>query len=148
MIIDHISNIRRYQNLHKHFPEIFEYLEKTNIKALSVGKYDIIKDQAYISIDKVLPRDKKNACLEAHKKYIDIQIIFSGLDTMGWKPVLHCKKVQKNYVEEKDIIFYKDAPDFFVSVASDFFVIFLPEDAHMPLVGTEEIHKAVVKIKV
>ena len=147
MIIDHVSNIRRYQNLHKHFPGIFEYLEKTSIKALSVGKHDIIKDEAYISIDKVLSRDKKNAYLEAHRKYIDIQIIFSGRDTMGWKPVLYCNTIQKDYAEEKDIIFYKDAPDFFASVAPDFFVIFFPEDAHMPLIGTEEIHKAVLKIK-
>ncbi len=148
MIIDHLSNIRRYQNLHKHFPEIFEYLEKNNIKDLPIGKHDIIKDQAYISIDKVPARDKKNAHLEAHRKYIDIQVIFSGLDTMGWKPVFHCKKTQNDYDEEKDIIFYKDSPDFFVSVAPGFFVIFFPEDAHMPLIGTKEIHKAVAKIKI
>ena len=147
MIIDHISNIRRYQNIHNHFPEVFEYLEKTNIKALTVGKHDIIKDQAYISIDKVPARDKKTAHLEEHRRYIDIQIIFSGLDTMGWKPVSHCKKVQKDYDEEKDIVFYNDAPEFFVSVAPEFFVIFFPEDAHMPLIGIGKIHKAVVKIK-
>lgn len=148
MIIDHVSNIRSYQNLHKYFPEIFEYLEKTNIKTLPTGKHDIIKDQAYISIDKGMARDKKTAYLEAHRKYIDIQIIFTGLDTMGWKPILHCKKVQKEYDDEKDIVFYKDAPDFFISVAPDFFTIFLPGDAHMPLIGIEEIHKAIVKIRV
>ena len=147
MIIDHISNIRRYQKLHKHFPEIIEHLEKTNIKTLSTGKHVIIKDQAYVSIDKVPARNKENAYLEAHRKYIDIQIIFSGLDAMGWKSVLHCTQVQKDYDKEKDIIFYKDAPDFFVPVAPEFFVIFLPEDAHMPLIGTEEIYKAVLKIK-
>jgi len=148
MIIDHISNIRCYQNLHKYFPEVFEYLEKTSIKNLPTGKYDIIKNKAYINIDKVQARKKKNAYLETHRKYIDIQIILSGLDTIGWKPLLHCKKVQINYDEGKDIIFYKDVPDFFVSISPDFFTIFFPGDAHMPLIGAEEIHKAVVKIKV
>lgn len=147
MIIDYISNIRRYQNLHKYFPEIFEYLEKTNIKILPVGKHDIIKDQAYIIIEKIHARDKKNSYIEAHRKYIDIQIIFSGLDTMGWKPTPHCKKIQCDYSEEKDIIFYKDAPDFFISVAPSFFTIFFPEDAHLPLIGSGEIYKAIVKVK-
>ena len=45
---------------------------------------------------------------------------------MGWKPISNCKKVQNAYIEEKDIVFYKDSPDFFVSVAPDFFVIFFP----------------------
>lgn len=147
MIIDHISNIGRYQNIHKYFPKIIEYLEKVNIKTLSTGKHVIIRGQAYVSIDKVLARDKKNAYLEAHRKYIDIQIIFSGLDTIGWKSVVNCKQVQKGYDKEKDIIFYKEAPDFFIPVSSEFFVIFFPTDAHMPLIGTEEIYKAVLKIK-
>lgn len=149
MVIDHISNIGRYCKLHnKCFQDVIEYLEENNIKNFPVGRQDIIKDCAYVSIDKTLAGNAEDSYLEAHRKYIDIQIIFSGIDSMGWKPVSLCTEIQSEYSEERDIIFYKNKPDFFVPVLPSFFTVFTPEDAHMPLIGTGRIHKAVIKVKI
>ena len=44
--------------------------------------------------------------------------------------------------------FFNDQPKSWTPVSAGSFVIFFPQDAHAPLVGGGEIHKAVLKIAV
>jgi biofilm protein TabA len=52
----------------------------------------------------------------------------------------------RGYDQESDIQFFADNPDAWIATESGAFVIFFPEDAHMPLISSEQIHKVVVKI--
>ena len=67
---------------------------------------------------------------------------------MGWKPTADCKLVDTPYSADKDIGFFNDEPKTWTKVPAGSFVIFFPEDAHAPLVSSEEIHKAVLKVAV
>jgi beta-galactosidase beta subunit len=49
---------------------------------------------------------------------------------------------------DEDIGFFNDEPDAFIPVRAGYFVIFFPEDSHMPLIGDEVLHKVVIKIAV
>ena len=146
MIVDSVSNIYNYAGLHPQFEEIFNFLKINDLKHLPVGKYEIIKNKAFLISDKGAAKSKEQACLESHKKYIDIQLILEGTDEMGWSPLDLCATPIDNYNVENDIQFFKDQPQFFIPVSSGYFAMFFPEDAHMPMTGSGFIHKVVVKI--
>jgi len=49
------------------------------------------------------------AKLEAHRRYIDIQLVLDGTDEMGWKPLSDCHDPVSDYSTERDIRFFNDA---------------------------------------
>ncbi len=93
-------------------------------------------------------RRKEDALLETHEKYIDIQLVMTGIDEMGWKPKSLCKKPAGKYDQKTDEQIFMDEPDAWISTVSGAFVIFFPEDAHMPLISSGQLHKVVVKVAV
>jgi len=88
------------------------------------------------------------AKLEAHRKYIDIQLVLEGDETMGWKPLADCLNPVSEHSMEKDIRFFHDAPASWIAVPPDHFCIFFPEDAHAPLVGKGQVRKVIFKVAV
>jgi len=146
MILDILDKARRYSTLHKGFSKAFEFLLRPDLKELSVGKYEIDGERVYAMVSRDFGRKKEDALLETHEKYIDIQLVLAGTDTMGWKPKSLCKNPTGAYDEGEDIQYFADEPDSWIATKSGSFVIFFPEDAHMPLISSEQLHKVVVKI--
>ncbi|MDO8948569.1 MAG: YhcH/YjgK/YiaL family protein [Desulfocapsaceae bacterium] len=148
MILDVLENAHRYLPLHKGFIQAFEFLRRSDMQKLPEDTYEIDGERVYAMVAKVLGRKKEDALLEAHEKYIDIQLVLAGTDTMGWKPKSLCKQPVEGYDSEADIQFFEDEPDAWLPTPSGTFAIFFPEDAHMPLISSGKIHKVVVKIAV
>lgn len=148
MILDRLENIAQYRKLHPAFAEAFEFIRSTPLAALAPGRHDIRGDAAYVSVSRGPGRARDEGMLEIHRRYIDIQIVLEGVDEMGWKPAADCCRPVADYAPEKDIRFFRDAPDTWFAVKPGQFVIFFPEDAHLPLVSAGNVHKAVVKVEV
>ena len=148
MILDALENARRYLALNKGFPKAIEFLLRPDLNELPAGKYEIDGDRVYAMAAKDHGRKKEDALLEIHEKYIDIQLILAGTDEMGWKSTPSCKHPVKEYDKESDIQFFADDPDVWLPVERGFFVIFFPEDAHMPMISSGHLHKVVVKVAV
>lgn len=148
MILDTIANMERYSVLHPRFATVFEYINKTDLLALANGQHAILGQDLFAIVERVPGRLKSDAKLECHRKYIDIQLVLSGVDTMGWKPLVDCQLAVDDYNTSTDIQFFYDAPDAWVATPANAYCIFFPEDAHAPLVGTQNIHKIVFKIAV
>ncbi len=146
MILDALENVHRYRSLNEGFPKAVEFLLRPDLKELPAQKYEIDRDRVYAVVAKDHGRKKKDARLEIHKKYIDIQLILAGTDEMGWKSMTSCKHPTGEYDQESDIQFFADVPDAWFFVEPGFFAIFFPEDAHMPMISAGQIHKVVVKI--
>jgi len=146
MILDILENADRYLSLNKGFAKAMEFLLSPDLKKLPVGKYEIDGDRIYAMVSKESGRRKEDALLEVHNKYIDIQLVLEGTDTMGWKSRSLCKHPTQEYDQKSDIQFFADNPDAWLSVESGAFTIFFPEDTHMPLISIGQIHKVVVKI--
>jgi len=147
ILLDKLDRAEKYYKMHPGFKQAFEFLKSDSLSELPNGKYEIDGDRIYCTISKGIGRSRSEAKLEAHRKYIDIQYIISGIEEMGWSPTAICDNIAEEYDAGKDIMFFNDEPISWTQVPSGSFVIFFPEDAHAPLVGNEEIHKAVVKIK-
>jgi biofilm protein TabA len=148
MILDLLENGHRYLALHQGLTLAFEFLRRSDLKELPVDTYEIDGERVYAMVAKDPGRKKEDALLETHEKYIDIQLVLAGTDTMGWKPKSLCQQPAAAYDPETDLQFFRDEPDVWLSTQSGAFAIFFPEDAHMPLISSEQIHKIVVKIAV
>lgn len=148
MIFDVLDNAHRYLALHRGFPKAVEFLLRPDLAELPVEKYELDGDRLYAMVTKDAGRRQEDGRLETHERFIDIQLVLAGTDHMGWKPKASCGKPTGEYDAESDIQLFADAPDAWLPVAAGFFVIFFPEDAHMPLISAGQLHKVVVKVAV
>jgi biofilm protein TabA len=146
MVLDVLENAHRYLALNKGFAHAVDFLLRPDLKELPVGKYEIESDRVYAMVSKGPGRRKEEGRLETHERYIDIQFVLAGTDTMGWKPRAGCRQLSREYNQKSDVQFFADEPDAWLPVGSGAFVIFFPEDAHTPLISSGEIHKVVVKV--
>ncbi len=146
MIYDILTNTHCYQNLHDGFAKAFAFLRRPYLHELAVGRYIIDGDQVFAMVAKDQGRGKDEAQLEVHEQYIDIQMVMAGIDEMGWRPKALCRQSNGPYDRDGDIRFYSDPPIAWLPVLPEMFVVFFPEDAHLPLIGTGLIHKVVVKV--
>jgi biofilm protein TabA len=147
MVLDTLSLASRYYGLHPRFKDAFEYLGTPDFKSLPAGTYKIQGDDLYVIIAEDKAREHAPK-LEAHRKYIDIQVSLEGAFEIGWKALKDCKALETAYDAEKDYMLYTDAPDFNTLLEPDTFAIFFPEDAHAPNAPKSFVKKAVVKVAV
>ncbi len=148
MVIDTLSRSSHYERLHPRFAAAFAFLAFTKLADLAPGRTSIDGDRLYISIDHTEGRGHEGAKLECHRQYIDIQIAFDGVDEIGWRPLAACTEPDGPFAVERDIGFFRDRPETWLTLKPDYFAIFFPEDAHAPLAGRGPVRKAIVKIAV
>ena len=148
MVLDDLSNYKRYLSLHPGFAIAFEFLKRKDLGQLPAGRNEVDGDRVYATVAKGDGRGRKAAKLEAHRKYIDIQFAFSGTDDIGWKTLAQCKKVDKTYDDKEDCALFTDECDAWISLRPGTFVIFFPEDAHAPMCGEGLLHKVIMKVPI
>jgi biofilm protein TabA len=150
MIIDSLENAHKYTGVHHLFAKAFDYLSSINLDKIEVGKFEIDGDnlKAIVSSKKGMTTEESIAKFECHNHFIDIQICIKGEETFGWKTRAKCIEQKGDYNAEKDVLFYNDLPDTYFKLTDGQFVIFFPEDVHAPMIGTDEITKMVIKVKI
>ena len=148
MILDRIENAKWYFRLHPRVAVAFEYLAQHDLAGLADGRYEIDGPRVYLLMAHSPGRGREGATLEAHRKYVDIQIPLSAAEEMGWRDVASCRLITQPYDAKADIEFFTDPPQSWITVSPGSFVLFLPHDAHAPLACDELIHKAVFKLAI
>lgn len=149
MILDHISKIETYKGISERMDLAINYLKSTDLSTLEVGKHAIDGDDVYVLIQSYLGKSVEEANCEAHKNYIDIQLVIAGDEYIGYAPVEGMTVVEP-YSEAKDR-FFVQWQGTLLNMTQGMFAIFFPQDAHMPSVVNTPgilIQKAVVKIRV
>jgi biofilm protein TabA len=148
MILDVLENADRYLTLNKGFKLAFSFLMMDDLKKLKPGHHEVRNDRVFAIVEDAPGRKRAGAELETHDKYIDIQLVLEGFDSMGWKRRATCSQISKPYDAKKDLQFYRDEPDLWLPVQAGMFAIFFPEDAHMPMISDGHLRKVVMKIAV
>ena len=102
-----------------------------------------------ILVQQVTTKPWEGALLEAHREFLDIQVILKGKEVVGWAPIEDLTPTEE-YVSAKDKRMYegKNAP---IAIAEGYCYVVYPEDAHAPSVHLDETHvvnKLVIKLKV
>jgi len=157
MVLDTLHNSARYFPLHPEFARAFDFLAHADWAELAPGsvnperhsvRHPIDGDRMYVSIDHVEGRGRAGARLEAHRRHIDIQFTIEGSEEIGWRSLAGCAQAAGAFDDERDVGFFSDAPETWVSVPAGTFAIFFPDDAHAPLAGRGTVKKAIVKIAI
>lgn len=146
--LDRLENADAHTPRHPLFDRAFAFLRRSDLAELPPGPYTIEGDRVFATVWAGSGRQRADAKLEAHRKFIDIQYIIAGPEEMGWKQIDACRDIAAPYRPDDDIIFYNDPPATWTPVPSGSFALFFPEDAHAPLVGSGDIHKVIVKVAV
>lgn len=146
MIIDSLKNSARYEQLNPYFKQAFDYLKALDFSTLEAGKTVLIEDTLFVMVNDTQLKNKPDAKLEVHNKYIDIQVPVTAAESFGWKERSICTDVTVPFNQEKDIEFYGDTPTTYFTLQPEEFVIFFPEDGHAPCVGEGDVRKIIVKV--
>ena len=149
MIIDKIENVSLYKNI----PEVaVNFIKSLKNKTPELGKH-VLSDSVYANVEIYETKLLKSGKFEAHKKYIDIQILLKGEEQIFVAPQKELT-VSEAYDSTRDIEFYLDdlSNSEIVQLDGTNFVMLFPHEAHAPQVSIddncEKVLKVVVKIKI
>jgi biofilm protein TabA len=164
MLLDRLEQADRYIGLHPGLAAGFYYLRRVMTEGASPGRHELDGERLFVIVSQDDGRGRGAAKLESHRRYIDIQMPLalvaegdaSGLpspsisadEVIGWRAVADCRDIETPYDEARDIAFYRDVPETWLSLAPGVFAVFFPEDAHAPLAGQGRVLKAIVKVAV
>ncbi len=146
MIIDTIENASKYFNTHPLFAQAFAFIA-ANPEPAS-GTTELSGKDLYAIVSRTDGEPPKPPKLEAHRKYIDIQLALAGSFDIGWKPLASCQHISKAYDEENDYVLYEDESDVVVTLQPGMFGVFFPDDAHAPMSSQNPLTKMVFKVRV
>lgn len=146
MIIDKIENLDKYASLNPLFPQAIEFLKSHNLIEMEVGKTELKGADLVINIQQTDPKNKEQAKLETHNKFIDIQMPLSGTEVMGYTAAKDCQPADAVYDGEKDITFFEGAAQSYIAVEPGMFAVFFPQDGHAPGISESGLKKVVVKV--
>lgn len=149
MIIDKIENISIYKNI----PEIArDFILSLKKGTPSLGKH-VLSESIYANVETYETKLLENGKFEAHKDYIDVQILLKGHEQIFIAPQNNLT-ISESYDAKRDIEFYSDNIRSFQSIKLDGtnFAMLFPHEAHAPQVSIDEklenVLKVVVKIKI
>ncbi|WP_299578726.1 YhcH/YjgK/YiaL family protein [uncultured Sunxiuqinia sp.] len=143
-----------YSHYHSH-PErwkaVFEFLKK-DLTSLDEGKYPVMGDDVFAMVSNYSTKNPKDAKWEAHRKYIDLQYVIDGEETMGLLDLSRAVSPEK-YDEANDLIFFGQQEGEYFRANPMCYFVFFPSDVHRPCMmmdheGAKPVKKLVFKIAV
>ena len=151
MIQDTLDHSARYEVLSPRFAQAFKFLRAVD-GTQAPGRHEIDGDRVFALVQKYATKPVESALFEAHRKYIDVQYVHSGRETILWAPLATMKEETMAYDGAKEAALWKLVRDVTpLHLGAGHFAILFPQDAHAPCVEwerPEEIYKVVVKVAV
>ena len=148
MIFDSIKNIKNYAEIDEKIADFILGLTETQ----ACGKVFLSTDNlTFANVEEYTTKTLENCKLEAHKKYIDIQMLLSGTEELDF---IHTEnlKIDEEYDCSRDVMFFKNPsikPDSLILNPFKFAMIY-PHEAHRPQMNAfdkpQKVKKVVVKI--
>jgi YhcH/YjgK/YiaL family protein len=129
----------------------FTFLKSNDLSKLEIKRYEIDGDIAFAPVSEYLSKNEEDARFEAHKNYIDIQYVISGVEQMSVAPYSALDSITVAYDPAKEVEFMTVKESRHFKATQENFFIFFPSDIHRPGLKVGEntmIKKIVVKVKV
>jgi len=152
MIVTTIDDLKRYRGMSPRLDRAFDWIMEGVWKGLADGKHAIEGEEIYALVQRYETRELSAGKLEAHRKYIDIQMLAGGEELIHVMPAGGLA-VMEAY--KPDIEFFSmpaGGPVHAVHLKPGAVAVLFPEDAHMPCLrcGKEAapVTKVVIKVAV
>ena len=131
MLIDYLPNAERYCPIHPGLAGGFAFLRRADLAQLPDGRHEIDAERVFAVVSRGQGRGREQSLLEAHRRYLDIQLVLQGAETISWAP-LRTLRPKESYSVEKDLVFLDGPEAGSVTLQQGWFALFYPEDAHKP----------------
>ena len=148
MVVDILENARLYAPLGDRISKALEHVASTNFRDAPIGRYDLDGDRTYVLVQDYTPKPEREGRWERHRRYIDLQVLVSGTERIGYAPVASLDSGP--YDAEKDVALLTGRGSF-VTLSGGQFMLLWPDDAHLPGIAADTpgpVRKVVVKIAV
>jgi YhcH/YjgK/YiaL family protein len=149
MVSDRLSHSHLYRALSPRIAAAFDYVSTTDFSALADGRYDIDGDHLFALVQRYPSKPLAEGRWEAHRKYIDLQLVVSGIEQIGYVSI--DQLAAEPYDAERDLTWLSGTAGQWITVPAGHFMLLWPGDAHMPGVhvgSSTPVTKVVVKIEV
>lgn len=149
MIYGNISQLADYGFLDAAVKECFTYLNSHDLSAYETGSHEIDGQRLFVNIVEYETTKAENRFWEAHKKYLDIHIVLSGMEQIDLAFLENMSL--KGYNEEDDFLPMDGEKSASVVLKSGDFLICYPADGHRTAVAVkepEQIKKAIFKVRI
>lgn len=130
--------------------EAYEFCLKLESGDVKDGRHNLSAD-TFANVMSYETKLRKDCCYEAHKKYIDVQILLDGCEIIATEhiDVMHKYKCIQPFADGDTELFELNDEGKDNILNKGEFIILFPEDAHMPCVcknSPSPVRKAVIKI--
>lgn len=147
MIVDKISNIMQYEpmlnNLKKGMDAIAALGENPEL-----GRYEF--DGGYFMVQKGLTKPMEEGTFEAHRKYVDVQMVIEGSEELAWHDIADLSTAIP-YNPEKDQERFTGTFEHVMKISAGMFYAAFPKDGHKAISHTaqqQSYTKIVLKLPV
>lgn len=146
MIIDKIENVKSYSEIPVH---AIEFISKLN-SDIELGRYQL-SETDYANVEAYSTKQLDDARFEAHRDYIDIQILVAGNENIYYTSK-ESLSVEQPYNAQRDIEFFAEnvAGYNYLTLDGTNFAMIFPHEAHAPQVvcanDVQQVKKVVVKV--
>ena len=153
MIVTDLDNLNKQLAMNPKFERALEFLRREGWRGHPEGTIEIDGKNVYaLRHAHVTQVPQGTVPFEGHRKYIDIQCVIEGKETIYWTPTQHLTPTIP-YDDAKDIWFShsprNDATEVVLSLGN--LAVFFPEDAHATRQASgqpSQVRKIIVKVAV
>lgn len=151
MIYDNLLNIDLYKGLSEDIYQGLVFLKQAK-PDIENGVYQL-NPRVKAIVSEYETKAANEYGFEAHKRFIDIQCVLKGEESVACSPIERLKETEP-YSEENDAAFYSadiSLQPSYLSLIHGYFAIFFPQDGHMPQLcigGPIKVKKIVMKVTV
>ena len=145
MILDKTKNALLYEKMLPNLENALNKLKELGDDA-KPGRYEF--EGGYLMIQEGDTRPAESGDFEAHRKYIDVQVVLSGTEYVVWAPTPEMT-VSEEYNDEKDRAMLSGQAEYCIKINGGMFYALFPEDAHKACRDTgtgTHYRKAVIKL--
>ena len=152
MLFDKAQNMATYYESAPRLEFCVEFLKRFEEEALPDGEYEIDGERVFANIQTYRTKQQDDTCrFEAHRKYVDVQYIVSGMEKIRVAKLGDLKLTEERSSKGQDIAFYEGEPRLDFVLTKGTFLMLYPQDAHMPGLSVEKdstVRKIIFKLAV
>lgn len=149
MIYDSVKNVGRYKGMSRWLDVAIDFLEKTDLTTLPIGRTEICEDKVFANVMEAQARDEEEIRFEIHKRYMDIQIDVEGTEVVQFG--IEANGVLDPYNEDTDFGTVDCEKSASCVLGKGRFVVCMGEEPHKPSIAENEnryLKKCVIKVAV
>lgn len=146
MIVDHVDRLLFYHQLLPNLEAGVAALKSRS--RWEPGRYEF--EGGYFMLQEGETKPMEEGTYEAHRKYIDVQIVLKGCEELAWRDYRELTPVIP-YNPDKDQERLDGPRDHVILITEGMFYAVFPQDGHKAVSHTKEPHqfvKAVIKLPV